>query len=169
MEHNVETQVVIPMWRSLISAIAAALLFGLASIPVTDDWRVPVVAGAGAFALGFACVWAAYMAVTWPRREPVPPERMVFTAEIAAVPLAFDARDARRFVADALLRVNGQWTDKGGGASVRAMEAKGWSRERWNAAVGWLMDNGLLRWRNEAEHRAGLEWDFEKLDRFMEV
>jgi len=171
----VESRVTVPALQSLITGLAVCVAMGIAVLSGQQvfvgqiNWLATGLVGVACGVGGFLAVWVPMMAATWPRRVVMPPERMVFNAEIAAVPLSFDARDARRFVNDALLVINGQWMDKGGGASVRAMEAKGWSRERWNAAVGWLMDNGLLRWRNEAEHRAGLEWDFERLDRFMEV
>jgi hypothetical protein len=83
------------------------------------------------------------------------------------IPLAFDARDARDFVQAALLRVNGEWQDRDGGASWRAMERKGFSRERWQQGVDWLIGAGLLQWRDPAEHRAGLCWDFEQVGRFL--
>lgn len=160
--------------RSLISGVALMLLVGTGGVWALglDDWRTVALVGASAFSFGFFGVWALLLNYRLPRQErvmPTPAQRAMLNAEIAAVPLVFDARDAREFVRAALLRVNGKWSDRDGGASVRAMEAKGWSRERWNMAVGWLMENRLLKWRDEAEHRAGLEWDFEKLDKFMEV
>jgi hypothetical protein len=80
---------------------------------------------------------------------------------------AFSAHDALRFVHDALICVNGVWSDKDGGSSQREMERKKWSRGDWELAVEWLLEHGILEWKNEAAHQQGTRWNFEKLDRFV--
>ena len=174
---STESLVTVPALQSLISGLAGAAMFGVMAAGVQlmlggeTDWRFLVLGGLAVGVTGFLVMWVLLMLAHWPRRErPVEmrqaaPVRM--DVAMPTIPLAFDARDARDFVQAALIRVNGEWQDRDGGASWRAMERKGWTRERWQRGVDWLIGAGLLRWRDPLEHRAGLCWDFDAVQRFL--
>ena len=131
-------------------------------------WAEVALLVAGSFGVGFAGIWALLLYALRPERErPARVEPMRMDVSMPTIPLAFDARDARRFIDTALLRVNGVWSDKDGGSSQREMERKGWARADWDVAVAWLLEHGILEWRNEAAHQQGTKWNFEKLDRFV--
>lgn len=173
---STEALVTVPALQSLISGLAGAATFGVMAAGVQlmlggeTDWRFLALGGLAVGTAGFVVVWVLLMLAHWPRRErpaEARPASVVMDVAMPVIPLAFDARDARDFVQAALLRVNGAWQDRDGGASWRAMERKGWSRERWQQGVDWLIGAGLLRWRDPLEHRAGLEWDFEAVQRFL--
>lgn len=83
-------------------------------------------------------------------------------------PIPFSARDAREFMHDALIRVNGEWKDKGGGMALRPMMAKGWTRTRWELATRYLLKAGVLRWKDEAEPQQGYRWDWGMVEKWME-
>ena len=177
MERNRESQVTVPFQQSLISGVIVALLVAVAALGfrrVTGSVYGLVEIAllvAGSFALGFAGIWALLLYALRPERErPVEMRRaapMRMDVSMPVVPLAFDARDARRFIHTALICVNGVWSDKDGGSSQREMERKGWARADWDMAVAWLLEHGILEWRNEAAHQQGTKWDFENLDRFV--
>jgi hypothetical protein len=172
-----EQLVAVPALQSLISGLAGAAMFGVMAAGVQlmlggeTDWRFLVLGGLAVGAAGFLVMWVLLMLAHWPRRERPAEVRqaapMRMDVAMPAIPLAFDARDARDFVQAALYRVNGAWQDRDGGASWRAMERKGWTRERWQQGVDWLVGAGLLRWRDPQEHRAGLCWDFDAVQRFL--
>lgn len=169
-----ENSVVVPFQQSLITGLMLALLVAVAALGVRRwaglayGWVEVALLAAGSFALGFAALWCVMLWALRPERErPARVAPVAMDVSMPTIPLAFDARDARDFVQAALLRVNGAWQDRDGGASWRAMERKGWTRERWQQGVDWLVGAGLLRWRDPAEHRAGLEWDFAAVQRFL--
>lgn len=170
-----ETCVSIPFYQSLVSGIAAALCLGVGTLGIQwaigdrVSWLATAIAAVIAFCAGFALVWALLLWSLWPRvqqsvtRTQAPPEVLPLT------PIEFGAHGARAFVNDSLWRVDGAWQDKTGGCSFRAMARKGYSRDRWEQGVAWLMDHGLLRWKSDKDHRQGLEWDLERVSRFMGV
>ena len=175
MERNRESQVTVPFQQSLISGVIVALLVAVAALGVrrvTDSaygWAEIALLVAGSFGVGFAGIWALLLYALRPERvRPVARvEPMRMDVAMPTIPLAFDARDARRFIDTALLRVNGVWSDKDGGSSQREMERKGWARADWDMAVAWLLEHGILEWKNEAAHQQGTRWNYEKLDKFV--
>ena len=87
-ERRVESHVAVPALQSLISGLAASLLFGLGSLclrrwgVVGGSWLDSLLVGAGMFALGFCGVWVMLMWTTWPRRiVPPAPAPMAQTRE----------------------------------------------------------------------------------------
>lgn len=177
---RVESQVTVPLLKALITGLAAAAVLVAAVLIVQValaegvSWLQISLVGVGSLAGGFAGAWLFLM---WgleqerraPHVQPVTSSATAYTydALVPAIPLAFSARDASEFVAASVWRVNGVWQDKDGGPSWRAMERKGWTRFRWEQGVGWLIEHGILRWKDQAEHRAGLEWDYGKLEQFV--
>lgn len=171
---STEALVTVPALQSLISGLAGAATFGVMAAGVQlmlggeTDWRFLVLGGLAVGVAGFLVMWVLLMLAHWPRRErPARVAPVAMDVSMPVIPLSFDARDAREFVQAALYRVNGAWQDRDGGASWRAMERKGWTRERWQQGVDWLIGAGLLRWRDPLEHRAGLCWDFDAVGRFL--
>ena len=171
---STESLVTVPALQSLISGLAGAAVFGVMAAAVQlmlggeADWRYIGLGGLAVGVTGFLVMWVLLMLAHWPRRErPARVEPLRMDVAMPTIPLAFDARDARRFIDTALLRVNGVWSDKDGGSSQREMERKGWARADWDMAVAWLLEHGILEWKNEAAHQQGTRWNYEKLDKFV--
>lgn len=176
-----ESHVVIPFQQSLISGVALAMLVGVAVLGMRRwtgsdyGWVEIALLFVASFALGFAGIWALLLYALRPERERVQEPRLAEPRPAqasldVAMPVmrpAFSAHDALRFVRDALVMVNGEWQDKDGGSSQREMARKGWSRDEWEMAVGWLLENGILEWRNPAAHQQGTRWNIQRLNRFV--
>ena len=172
-----EALVTVPALQSLISGLAGAAVFGVAAASIqlalggTTDWLTIGLGGLAVGVTGFLVMWVLLMLAHWPRRErPVEMRQAAPMRMDVAMPVirpAFSAHDALRFVHDALICVNGVWSDKDGGSSQREMERKGWGRAEWDMAVAWLLEHGILEWKNEAAHQQGTRWNYEKLDKFV--
>jgi len=74
--------------------------------------------------------------------------------------------DGRKFARDALVQLNGEWSDLGGG-TWRAMRRMGWTQERWTATRDWLIGNGFLRWRNERIPQLGTTWELARVKEWL--
>ena len=171
---STESLVTVPALQSLISGLAGAAVFGVMAAAVQlmlggeADWRYIGLGGLAVGVTGFLVMWVLLMLAHWPRRER--PARVAPVAMDVSMPVirpAFSAHDALRFIHDALICVNGVWSDKDGGASQREMERKGWPRADWDMAVAWLLEHGILEWKNPQAHQQGTRWNFERLDRFV--
>jgi len=68
----------------------------------------------------------------------------------------------RRFAQDALIQINGEWAERQGGASWRAMQARGWDREAWVRTRDLLLESGLLRWAGP-DPRQGTAWHWQSV------
>lgn len=54
-----------------------------------------------------------------------------------------------------------QYVARGGDVSERAIvSARVMTQRQWRALAPWLIDNGLARWRNDADHRQGIIVNF---------
>jgi hypothetical protein len=171
-----EQLVAVPALQSLISGLAGAAMFGVMAAGVQlmlggeTDWRFLVLGGLAVGVTGFLAMWVLLMLAHWPRRERVARVAPVAVdVSMPVIPLAFDARDARRFINDTLICVNGEWRYKNGDGSnsQREMQGRGWSRADWDAAKAWLLEHGILEWKNPAAHQQGMQWNWERLDRFV--
>lgn len=171
-----EQLVAVPALQSLISGLAGAATFGVMAAAVQlmlggeTDWLMIAVGGLAVGVTGFLAMWVLLMLAHWPRRErPVEarPAPMRMDVAMPVIRPAFSAHDALRFVRDALVMVNGEWQDKDGGSSQREMARKGWTRDEWELAVTWLLDHGILEWRNPIAHQQGTRWNIERLNRFV--
>jgi hypothetical protein len=171
---STEALVTVPALQSLISGLAGAATFGVMAAGVQlmlggeTDWLMIAVGGLAVGVTGFLAMWVLLMLAHWPRRER--PARVAPVAMDVSMPVlrpVFSAHDALRFIHDALICVNGVWSDKDGGASQREMERKGWPRADWDMAVAWLLEHGILEWKNPQAHQQGTRWNYVALDRFV--
>ena len=164
---RVEGSVVVPALQSLISGVAASLIFGISTLAVrrwvwpVGDWRDTLLIAAIAFSCGFACVWAALTWATRPRpaREPshgmempVQRERIVpvFTSASRVVNASQEpSQRAQRF--REFIMACGESTAR------RSLLKRGFTTEEYEEFTAVLLRLGLLRRRNTAVPQVGFE------------
>jgi len=179
-EHGMETRVAIPAMHSLILAVSLAACTGVAAVIWQDmgesvNWRVTLLTTAATLTGAFCAAWLLFLWAQEAERRAGRVQAVqssVTTCTYDALPLIppeFGVRDARRFVTAALIRIDGRWQSRPGGNTQRAMQERGWPKEEWERAIDWLTNAGVLKWKNPLSHTQGTEWDFEALDRLMEV